>query len=372
MPDTARILRFPAKPKQIGLSSQEAGTAARDYLRTPLSERTAETQQVLHESDVILAMCLLLREEFDRNPSIAVEEAARLHEWIAAPDRAIGVFDERQYFLGETALIAGIGCRLLGRREQSGRWLDRAEAGFRHTVNPAPYLANVTHARLALFYEMRQYDHVFDLLPSLAASFENLNMGRELARCHYLEAMALKECGRLGEASARLLSLIENPQVSSDSTILGLALVNLGDVESEAGRFNEAMACYQRALPVVQNGGKPIVLAQLKSAIGTTLKQQNNFAASVEAYQEAICEFSQLEMRAEVAYLRVLKSEVLVAIGRHREAEWEILAALPTIEEEKMVPEGFVAVGLLREAIRSRKSDPAALRELREHLQAKS
>src|SRR5450759_4663343 len=109
MPDTARILRFPARSRQVGLSSQEAKAAARDYLRTALAERTAETQQVLHESDVILAICLLLREDFDRNPSIAVEEAARLHEWIAAPDRAVGVFDERQYFLGETALIAGIG-----------------------------------------------------------------------------------------------------------------------------------------------------------------------------------------------------------------------------------------------------------------------
>lgn len=372
MSDTARVLCFPAKPTQVGLSSHEAREAARDYLRTPLDERTTETRQVLDDSDVILAVCLLLREEFDRNPSMAVDEAARLHEWIVAPDRAIGVFDEREYFLGETALIAGIGCRLLGRREQSGRWLDKAEAGFRHAVNPAPYLANVTHARLALFYEMRQYDHVFDLLPSLAASFEKLNMVRELARCHYLEAMALKECGRLGEATAKLVSLIENSQGASDSTILGSALVHLGDMESEAGRFNEAMVCYQRAMPVVQSGKRPIVLAQLKSAIGTTLKQQNNFAASVKAYEEAICEFSQLEMRAEVAYLRVLKSEVLVAMGRHREAEWEILAALPTIEEEKMVPEGFVAVGLLREAIRSRKSDPASLRELREHLQARS
>ena len=34
------------------------------------------------------------------------------------------------------------------------------------------------------------------------------------------------------------------------------------------------------------------------------------------------------------------------ADDRPREAEWEILAALPTIEEQKMVPEGFAAVGV--------------------------
>jgi hypothetical protein len=65
-------------------------------------------------------------------------------------------------------------------------------------------------------------------------------------------------------------------------------------------------------------------------------------------------------------------AESLLALGRDREAEWEILSALPTIDEEKMVPEGFAAVALLRESVQRRKTDPNALRELREHLQAKS
>ncbi len=44
--------------------------------------------------------------------------------------------------------------------------------------------------------------------------------------------------------------------------------------------------------------------------------------------------------------------------------------ALPTIEEQKMVPEGFAAMALLKESVRRRKTDPNALRELREHVQA--
>jgi hypothetical protein len=43
--------------------------------------------------------------------------------------------------------------------------------------------------------------------------------------------------------------------------------------------------------------------------------------------------------------------------------------ALPTIEEQKMEPEGFAAVALLRESVKRRKADPNALRELREYLQ---
>ena len=54
---------------------------------------------------------------------------------------------------------------------------------------------------------------------------------------------------------------------------------------------------------------------------------------------------------------------------RPREAEWELLAALPTINEQQMVPEGFAAVVLLQESVKQRKTDPQALSELRQYLQ---
>jgi hypothetical protein len=57
-------------------------------------------------------------------------------------------------------------------------------------------------------------------------------------------------------------------------------------------------------------------------------------------------------------------------MNRDREAEWEILAALPVIDEVKMVQEGLVAVALLRESVRRRRTDPIALQNLRAYLQA--
>ena len=77
-------------------------------------------------------------------------------------------------------------------------------------------------------------------------------------------------------------------------------------------------------------------------------------------------------MSTWVAYLRIVLAETLIASLQNREAEWEILAALPTIEEQKMVPEGFAAVSLLRESVKRRQASPEALREVREYLQAKN
>jgi len=258
----------------------------------------------------------------------------------------------------------------MGVREEAALWFDRADASFRHTVNPAPYLTNVAHARLALYYDMRRYDHVLELLPSVASSLEKLKMTRELFRCQYLEASALKESGRLAEARSKLRELVGSNASQSDETILGLALISLGDLESEEGFFDQAVSFYQEAMPIIQRSGRPLLSAHLKAAMGTTFRNQGKLNLAVETFRSASAEYDSLDMRSWVAYTHVLSAEVLLALNRTREAEWEILLALPVIQEQKMVPEGFAAMSLLNESVRRRKTDPRALREVREHLQA--
>jgi hypothetical protein len=63
-------------------------------------------------------------------------------------------------------------------------------------------------------------------------------------------------------------------------------------------------------------------------------------------------------------------AEILLEMCREREAEWEILAALPAIDEIRMVPEALAAVALLRESVARRKTDSSALRQLRSRLEA--
>jgi hypothetical protein len=71
------------------------------------------------------------------------------------------------------------------------------------------------------------------------------------------------------------------------------------------------------------------------------------------------------------AYVRIVLAETLIALSRNREAEWQIAAALPTVEDQRMVPEGFAAVALLRDSVKRGKADPVALRQLREELRVK-
>lgn len=372
MPDSANVLRFRPRSETAHLSQESAEAHARAYLEACPSDNAVETIGPLADADVLLSLCNLLRDEVNTAPAEISEKASKLHGWIAKTHPALGFFDERDFFLGDTALTAGTAFRLLGRREETERWLDRADASFRHTLNAAPNLARVAYARLTLRFDQRRYDDVLELLPSVALTFGKLGMDRELAKCRFLEAMALKDLGRDSDALAKLESLVSGSEVLCDDALRGMALVNLGDLQGRESRFDLALKAYAQALPLLQSSKRHIAIADLKGMVGETLQRMGKFGPSVEAFREAIQDYSALGVMTRAAYLRVVLAEALLANGRTSEAEWEIRAALPTIRNEKMVPEGFAALGVLAEAILQRKTDPKALVELREYLQAKN
>ena len=372
MPETARILQFPARPGPSSRTPEDARAVGRAYLEVPLSKRTDEfTFDCISDPEVLLAICTVLKELRNTTPAKVVEEGARIYEWLVSKSGRLGVFDECDYFSGEVAFLAGSACRLLGKRDDAERWFERAESRFRHTINPAPLLANIAYERLALYYDMRRYDRIFELIPSLKASFKKLNMGREVLKCQFLEASSFKETERKQEAQARLAELRSDPLLRSDKTLLGLVLANLGELLASEGRYGEAASVFREALSLQSQSSEPLATAHLKVAIAECLRDQGQLNAAVDSYRAATAGYAAVGMQTMVAYIRVLTAETLIATQRHREAEWEILAALPTIEEQKMVPEGFAAVALLKESVRRRNTDPDALRELRQHLKAK-
>ncbi len=299
------------------------------------------------------------------------DEAVALYKAVAASS-GLGAFDDKDYFLGDTALLVATASRVLGKRAETEIWLDRSEAGFRNTVNAGPLLAGVAYQRLALRCETGRYEDVIELAPMLAVSFSRLKMGREHAKCVFLEGLALKQCGRHEVAASRFESLNNDALASLDPGLTGLAMVNLADIYAAAGSDDQAITAYSQAIPMLTRAGRPAALAHLKGVVGETLRRQGRLSAAVEAYREAIADYEGLKMATWVAYLRIVLAQTLLEASQPREAEWQILAALPTIDEQKMVPEGYAAVALLRESVRQRKTDQHALGELRQYLQANS
>ena len=372
MPSEARILRFPERASGRR-SPGDVLAIATDYLSQDVEERKAlDVESTYRDLDVLLSICGALRERVNSNPSEVLAEAGRIFAWVTQQGRSLGYFDERDFFLGESALLAGSACRLLGENADAELWLDRADASYRHTINPTPSLTRVAYARLSLRYDMGRYKDVLELLPSVALTFEKLALHAELGKCHLLEASSLKELGRTSDAAARLQVMLSSPELASQTALRGMAMLSLGNIRSQEGDQEQALAAYRAAQPLLESSERYSTLADLKGLVAEMLRQLGQISAAVDAYRESVNDHVKLGMQTRAAYMRVVLSEALLEAGRPREAEWEILAALPTINEQKMVPEGFAAVVLLQESVRQRKTDPQALSELRQYLQTSS
>ena len=370
MPNTARVLKFPSRPRRVSLRPGEALGVAEQFLATQREDRVQEAcEEALANPDVLMAVLGLLGKRRDAAPDVVAEEATFIYGWLKTALN-VGVFDERDYFLGETAYLAGSACRALGLREDAARWLDRAESHFRHALNPAPNMANIAYTRLALAFETGRFDDLLELMPSLRLSFERLGMAEEVAKCLLLEAMTLKKTGKSGLALELLQPVREWEASKLAPGLRGRIFSEIGDLYQVEDRFDDAMFSYQQALAAFEDTEVSQGRADLKAFVGEAFRTRGRFETALEAFRSAVADYSELRIANRVAYLRVYVADILLNLDRPREAEWELLAALPTIEEQKMVPEGFAAVALLKESVRRRKTDPNALRELREHLQA--
>jgi tetratricopeptide (TPR) repeat protein len=348
-----------------------AGEGGRQAARALLAQHIAEGNEggLLHP-DVLRSVLAVIEEQRDTAPRVVLDEAVYVYKVLNASDLGIGVFDERDYFLGEVAYLAGSAARAGGLRDDASRWIDRAESHFRHALNPAPSMANIAYTRLALAFETGRYDDLMELIPSVRLSYERLGMSEETAKCILLEAMTLKKTGRADEALQILQPVGDWDANRLAPSLRGRILSEIGDIYQVSDRFDEAMSAYQAALLAFGDAETSQGRADLKAFVGEAYRTRGKLDIALEAFRSAVADYSELGIATRVAYLRLYVADILLNLNRYREAEWEILAVLPTIEEQKMVPEGFAAVALLKESVSQRKTDPNALRELREHLQA--
>jgi tetratricopeptide (TPR) repeat protein len=365
----ARILNFPQYRTVSEMAPDEALATAKEYFESSVDERVCRNEEVLTNPDVLVALFGVLRDSWETCPESVADTAVEINVALTKANGKVGLFDERQYFLGESALVAATAFRFLGKNENARRWLDRADMAFRKTINPAPALANVSYARMTIGFVEGRFEDLLEMLPVLGQDYRDLRMRLEADKCEFLLARTLLGVGKKDEAVERLEQLSLSADLPSDAALYGNVLTYLGNSYSEAGRYEDAAHAYGLALPAVSKSGRVAVTAQLKWSFGDTSRSLGKLEEAVSLYRAAQHDFAKAGMGNYVAMLHLVNGESLLRLNRPREAEWEILAALPTIEEQKMVPEGFAAVALLKESVRRRKTDPNALRELREHLQ---
>jgi tetratricopeptide (TPR) repeat protein len=356
---------IPFRWREHRLSPKEGWAMAERVLAMPISERLERANEIrLEDSELLLAVCEVLRPRLESSPMEAKAEAEFFYGFLDKPVRRIGLFDEREYYLGEFALTAGTACRVLFHREEARRWFDRAEASFTQAANGLAHVARVGYQRLALAAEERRFDEVFDLAPLWAESFRSMGLPDDALKCRFLEGAALRETGRFAESVEVFRAIYTEADKRGNSRLAAHAATSLAQYLRLLGSFDEALEYARKALPLLKQLDMRMVLVKLKWSVANILREQRKLHEALLAYREALEEAQAIGMRGDVAALHLVLADVMLDVGQDRQAEWEVRAALPIIDEERMVPEGFAALDLLRQALRYRQIDRKALREL--------
>lgn len=360
---SGKLIAFRGRERR--LPPAEAEALAKQVLSVPVPERVERVGKFrLEDPELLLTICDVLRRSYNTSPASVHADAEFFHHFLEQPKRKIGLYDETEYFLGELSLIAGTSARFLFRRDEARRWFDRAESKFALTENASAHFARLAYQRLALRLEERQFEDVLELVPQWREVLVRLELKEDALKCRFLEAAALQETDRSDEAIEVLNVTCREAEAQGNVKLLAQALSNLAQYYRTLGDLKEALLQGQRALPLLQQLNDRVSLSKLRWTVGDILREQSNLGEAVDTYRAALREAEEIGIRGDVAAIHLVLADVLLDAGFDRQAEWEVRAALPIIEEEKMVPEGYAALVLLQESLRRRKIDRQALRNL--------
>jgi len=183
-------------------------------------------------------------------------------------------------------------------------------------------------------------------------------------KCRFLEAQALKETERLGEAKNLFAEIISEAERLPNERLAAIAQLDLVQVHAFLGDRDQALSLSRKAEPVLRRLENWVHLAKLQLGVAYLLREQGERAEAVENFREAQRQFTALGMHADVAAQNLVLAELFLEAGQPAQAELEIRAALPVIDELELVPEGLAALALLRDSLRLRQIDSKALRDL--------
>ncbi|MEO8191667.1 MAG: hypothetical protein ABI682_15140 [Acidobacteriota bacterium] len=339
--------------------------SAQKVLAVPVENRILRAIELaLEEPEVLLSLCGAVREFLDSAPATAHSEATFFYSYVKSPPRSVGLFDEREYFLGEFALIAGTACRQLSFRDEARLWFDRSEAAFRASVNSVADLSRLSYQRLALRLEERQLEAVLELVPGLVDSFNRLGMRQDELKARFLEGLALMESERLTESIETFEEICRIAAEIKAERLLASAYGNLTHIYGILGDPAKAISASQQAIPTLTRLNDRVALAKVQWGLAVLLRECGQINDSIEAYLASQREFASIGMRADVAALNLVLADLYLEQGREEIALRCVLSALPIIDELGMVPEGMAAMALLRESVRQQRVNRTALRDL--------
>ena len=166
--------------------------------------------------------------------------------------------------------------------------LDNLVAACRRAVERRD--AEVALATLRAAWEVLERRGPFVLGLELATQVQALKFpgSGPAARACLIRALAMRRCGRSGEARALVDETLALARAGADRNCEGLALVQLGLLRAAAGEADEARACFERAIELQHAAGQRRLEAAARGNLANQLADEGKFDVAAGTLAEAI------------------------------------------------------------------------------------
>jgi tetratricopeptide (TPR) repeat protein len=170
------------------------------------------------------------------------------------------------------------------------------------------------HAAEALYHtgrmdELAEYADAYERAArdaaDLAGTMKALNLG----------GIAAFELGRTKDAEARFDLLMELAEAEYDREMLARAANNLGALSNLKGRWHEAIAYYNLAIPLYQKLGWTRGVAQSLHNLGMSYRDLDRLEDSVDAYKQSVVLAYEIDYQPLVAMAMTGRAETELRRG---------------------------------------------------------
>jgi hypothetical protein len=321
--------------------------------------------------ETLLAICDHLLLLIEAEPTRALDAARLLHQRLGERTD-IESSQDRVYFLGELALIAGTASRVLSKRDESRSWFGLAERAFQSDPSSSPHLERVGYQRLALTFEERNFASTLEQAPQLAERFRELDLAEHSLKCQFLAAGALKETDQFDMALVEFRRIRDEALAVGLDNLAALATSNISQIHAFLGEAEQTILEARIAAATLARLNNRIALPKVQLAVGYLLWKERRFVDAIEAFRLAQQQFAERQMPADIAAIHLVVADLFLEMNQASEARREILAALPVIDELRLVSEGIAALSLLRGSVQRQQIDREALRLLNDYFRGRS
>jgi tetratricopeptide (TPR) repeat protein len=342
----------------------------REFLGLPIPDRDVSLiDRFLMSPEDVLAACRWQRYDANANPLLVSQFTIRVYQsWISRFEGVVPP-DERAYIAGELALSVARGYRLLEKTEETASWARIAKRWYSNSSTSEIGLCKLTLLGLQTLYDRYMQDTILALFPRFLPDLERFGLSEDVLRCRHLEALCLKDRGRLAAALDAFTALLKAPALGGDNLLYGLLIASTAEILSAQGKAREALGLLLTAKPSIEQSNVAWAMANYHGILAEVLRDSGRLNEAIEEYEAAARLFAAAGIESKAAYITLLLAESLMLAGRGGEAASKLLGALPVLERDSPRPAIAAAVALLRESLRRQKADPDALRKLRLELQ---